>query len=110
MDVEEGKKMAALVHRGITLVSLPDLQVTGESRGARGTSRCCALSADGEYLLTGQHSGVVALLRKKNGRFVLDPAEQLPKHDGQVRSIEFLPGRSAFITAGTEGALRRRLR
>ena len=66
----------------------------------------CALSADGTYLLTGQHSGAVALLRKRNGRFVPHSAEKLPRHDGQVRSIEFLPGRSAFITAGSEGTIR----
>ena len=106
MAVSEDRSIAALVHKRVAAVSLPGLAIVSQSRGGRGTSKCAALSPDGQSLITGQFNGQVVMLTRQRDRFRHVRGTSLPHHEGQVRGIEFLPRRSVLVTAGSEGTIR----
>lgn len=97
---------AALLHEGVTLVSLPQLNFVAGGSGGRGVSRCAAFSPNGSQgeraLIVGKFNGAVVVNQRK-GRNLRLERQPLVQHRGQVQGIEVLAGRSVVITAGSQG-------
>jgi hypothetical protein len=100
-------KQAALLHHGVTLVSLPELDIRAGKRVGLGgrVLVCAAFAPDEEALIVGQFGGEVLVCRRDGERL---RAERKPlcRHADRVQDVEVL-GRSAVIlTASADGTVR----
>jgi WD40 repeat protein len=97
-------RTAALLHEGVALVGLPDLNelAATTSRDLRGVVTCASFAADDE-LVVGKHRGPVETLRREGE--MLRRGKVLLRHDAAVRAVEVLARRSAVLTAAADGTL-----
>jgi WD40 repeat protein len=102
--VAPGGQQAALLHEGVTLISLPTLNRLAGGSGSKGITRHAAF-ADRNTLLTGHFSGAVRVSQYQTQRLHVDRSP-LGQHQGQVQGVEMLDERSIVITAGSEGRVR----
>jgi len=101
----DGQRVA-LLHDGVTLMALPQLNEIARTQEWfwKGVSCCAAFAPDGTALIVGKFNGDVLVCRR-NGQ-TLNPEERaLFHHDGQVRDVEVLSNRSVIISGGSEGRL-----
>lgn len=102
---------AALLHNGVTLVSLPELQRIhqAEIEDGDGVSSCAAFTSGGQEIVLGKFNGQVIVhdlaRRKRRGRKLLT-------HRGRVQGLEVRRAPTAqgtwsdvIISAGSEGTL-----
>lgn len=93
---------AALLHRGITVLSLPTLQVLASSVHANGISRCaCFLPDDGELVVGKVNGEIIAYRRSSN--YLRPDRNPLFRHAKEVKGVKFLNKRLVLVTAGAEG-------
>jgi WD40 repeat protein len=102
--VSPGGQQAALLHEGLTLISLPTLNFLARGPGSKGVTRHAAF-ADARTLITGHFGGEVLVSQRQQERL---QAQQslLGQHQGQVQGIEMLDECSIVVTAGSEGCVR----
>ena len=94
---------AALLHDGVTLVALPQLQILARTGWSwHGVARCAAFAPAGEALLVGKFSGEVVVCHR-SGQSLHTNKHSLVTHQGQVQTVAVLPSRVVVITAGSEG-------
>jgi hypothetical protein len=98
------RQQAVLLYRGVTLVSLPQLEVLATG-GSGSMSRCVAFAPGGEALIVGKNNGAVVVCRHK-GRRLSQERRTFANHSGQVQGVEVLPHSSDVVTAGSEGLVR----
>ncbi|HZY88431.1 MAG TPA: hypothetical protein VFE78_26575, partial [Gemmataceae bacterium] len=97
-------RTAALLHEGVALVGLPDLNelAATTSRDLRGVVTCASFASDDE-LVVGKHRGPVETFRREGEK--LRRGKVLLRHDAAVRAVEVLARRSAVLTAAADGTL-----
>ena len=108
-------RQAALLHQGVTALSLPELDNLRHihAPGRSSVATCAAFAPDSQGLVIGKFNGEVVMLEHVDHRY---SGEILLKHDRQVQDIEIRrrPGESTaagdteavIITAGAEGTIR----
>lgn len=95
---------AALLHRGITVLSLPSLQVSASYPYANGISRsACFFPNDGGLVVGKVNGEVTALLQ--SGDSLRPDRGALYRHAKEVKGVKFLNKRSILVTAGAEGSV-----
>jgi hypothetical protein len=106
MRVSPNHTRAALLHRGVSVVSVPDFAVVGETRqeGFSQVVTCAAFEGDGDTLVVGRHDGLVTSCRHEGDR--LRPEAGLGQHARPVRGLELLHNQSVLLSASTDGLLR----
>ena len=93
----------ALLHDGVSLVALPQLQVLARTGWPwHGVARCAAFAPQGETLLVGKFSGEVVVCQR-SGQSLHADKDLLMTHQGQVQAVAVLSSRAVVITAGSEG-------
>lgn len=108
---------AALLHEGITLLSVPELQfVAGTGGGAvldvdgtwrssgygSGVARAAAFAPDGEVLVFGKNSGEVRAGTVEGDLLV---AKRLVEHEGAVQGIASLSDPGVVVAASADGTV-----
>jgi len=98
---------AALVHRGVTVVNLPDLEERRRTRNwsRRGAARSVAFAPDGESLFVGRFVGEVVPCHAA-GKALTPEGQGLADLRSDVRGLEVLPNRPILIAAGSAGDVR----
>ncbi len=103
---------AALVHQGLSLVNLADLQnrparILGSGRsGVRaGAATAVEFTPDGDGLLVGQYNGqVVHYSGIQTNRSLR--RELVTAHPSRIQGLQFIPGKSIFISCSADGAIK----
>ncbi|MBI3946288.1 MAG: hypothetical protein HY321_10245 [Armatimonadetes bacterium] len=111
----EGER-AALLHTGVTLISVPELEALaatggviweeGYARGhgyGSGVARAAAFAPDARALIIGKLSGEV-MTCTQNGRGLV--SRRVQRHTGPVQGVAVLPERGIVVTASSEGEVR----
>ena len=95
---------AALLHKGLELVALPQLDYSaGGSSGS--VLGCSAFSPDGVTLVAGKYNGDVIIYQPTGTGWLARERRVFARHDGHVRGVEVLCGRSIVVTAGSGGSV-----
>jgi WD40 repeat protein len=97
---------AALLHDGVTIVSLPSLIPSGDTQARKwqGVGRAAAFTPTGDGLVVGKFNGDVVAFGLASGRFT-GRARPVLSHPGQVQAVESIPNRSLIVTAGSDGSV-----
>ncbi|HET92343.1 MAG TPA: hypothetical protein ENN99_16630 [Chloroflexi bacterium] len=104
----------ALLHRGLDLARLPDLQHLKVGSGSS-VGRCAAFlpsSSDGtapsigDTILMGRYNGDVSIYQGGTSYWITRKTKPFTHHQGRVEGVEVLSERSVVITAGSEGIVR----
>jgi hypothetical protein len=96
---------AALLHQGITLASVPELDSLASTsrRQLRGVLTCAAFTSDGT-LIAGKYSGDVVVCRRNGDRLEAE-ARPLLRHAAPVQEVALLQGGSVVLSASTDGSM-----
>lgn len=108
LRVSSDGKSLLLLHQGLDLLTLPDLQ-RERSTGRKKVSRCAAFSPETGIVFVGTFSGKVSAYSSPQARRVL--AERNPpltqySPPERVEAIEVLKQQSLLLSAGTGGEIR----
>ncbi len=100
--VSADSQQAALLHRGLELVTLPGLEHLAFG-GSSNVARHAAFSPDSGALIVGKFNGdVVVYKHTRTGRLARERGS-LTRHEGRVEGVKVLQGRSIAVTVGSEG-------
>jgi HEAT repeat protein len=105
--ISPDSRQAALLHRGVTLVSLPELDIlAGRREGLGGrVLLCAAFAPEEEALIVGQFGGEVLLCRR-DGEQLRSEKKALCKHPDRVQGVEVLGRSAVIVTASADGTVR----
>ncbi len=100
-------QLAALVHHGVTVIGLPELQALGHARGAgqRGVVRCAAFAPESQTVIVGRYNGQVVAIPITRPPQAARHSHLIGQHSGHVQAISIVPGRQLFVSAGSDGSL-----
>jgi len=102
-------ELAALLHTGATLVSLPELEEIRSTSDWDWWSpfRHAAFSPDGQELIAGRYAREVLVVSKAGESLSVGPSfarrQVLVNHTGTIQAVVMLDRRSVLITAASEG-------
>jgi WD40 repeat protein len=105
--VSPGGRRALLLYDGVSLVSLPEMQViTSTQRGYwSGVVRCAAFAPDDKAIIAGKTNGELVVLNRHSDGGLYGQRQWLYKHSGQVQAVEVLRSRRVVVSAGSEGTV-----
>ncbi len=103
----------ALLHRGLNLMTLPNLERWKVGSGSS-VGRCAAFlprpeggaTPAGDTILMGRYNGDVSIYQGGTPYWITRKTKPFTRHEGRVEGVEVLPHRSVVVTAGSEGIVR----
>jgi hypothetical protein len=103
--VSPDRSRAALLHKGISVISLPELTPLARtsSRDVRGVVSAAGFVNPAE-LVVGQFQGDLLVCLQQQDWLL--PAPPWGRHGGEIRSIELLRDGSVLLTASADGVVR----
>jgi hypothetical protein len=100
-----GGKQVALLHRGVTLVDWPGLEMRAAtpSQHQRGVISCAAFLGGRDAFAVGLHGGEVRLYRRHGDELRL--GDLLLRHDSPLQAVAVVADGSVLLSASTDGVL-----
>ena len=102
--VSPDRQLAALIHKGASILALPDLEERVRW-GGQGAGRCAAFVPNEPRLIVGKYNGAVEVHNYQNNGELEEEYQILKHHDGRVQGITIHSSSSTFISAGSKGEL-----
>lgn len=96
------QKQAALMHNGIALIDLENLQVQKKTTTWDQVVRSASFMPDSEEVIAGKYNGEVVRL---SGAFLQNRTLMATRHTGWVEGMAVLRKHPVLITAGAEGMI-----
>ncbi|NLE57736.1 MAG: hypothetical protein GX616_05200, partial [Planctomycetes bacterium] len=102
MRISDDGQKAALLHRGLALISVPHLRPLA-SGASRDVAQSVAFAPGGEALFVGMYNGGVVPYRLENESRLSRPKEPLVNAGSRVVGIEVLKERDIVLVANVKG-------
>ena len=103
--VSPDRRLVALIHKGASILTLPDLEERAAWIDKQGAGRCAAFIPNEPRLLVGKYNGAVDVYNYQHNGDMEADRQILERHSGRTQGIAFHAGSMTAISAGSRGEL-----